>query len=153
AVDALGRSIADAIRHFGTSFGAATEDPSLAQAIESELRTQLDAERVSAAMIEGADAIQPPASDSTGYSGRAAYGQPPDPAPARPGTPGDLMRAIVLYEPVQLTLRPGETALVVTWTAPIAASVIYGVYRTPESWSAAASALTWGANQGIHRFS
>jgi len=167
AVDALGRSIADAIRHFGASFGAATEDPSLAQAIESELRTQLDAERVSAAMIEGADAIQPPASDSTGYSGRAAYGQPPDPAPARPGTPGDLMRAIVLYEPVQLTLRrlgddavsrfrllsPGETALVVTWTAPIAASVIYGVYRTPESWSAAASALTWGANQGIHRFS
>lgn len=167
AVHLLGRSIADAIRHFGSSFGAATEDPALAQMIEAELRAQLDPERVSAAMIEGAESVQLPADDSTGYSGRAAYGQPPDPPPPRPGTAGDLMRAIILYEPVQLTLRrlgddtvdrfrllsPGETALVVTWTAPIAAGIIYGVYRTPSLWSPAASALTWGVNQGIHRFS
>jgi hypothetical protein len=77
------------------------------------------------------------------------------------------MRAIIAYQPVQLTLRrlgddavsrfhlltPGETALVITWTAPIAAGVIYGVYRTPDLWGPAASALTWGVNQGIHRFS
>jgi hypothetical protein len=168
ALDALGRSIADAIRRFGAGYGAATEDAGLAQAIESELRTQLDTERVCAAMIAGADEVQGPAAEgSNNYSGRGAYGQQADPPPPRPGTPGDLMRAIVLYQPVQLTLRslgddtvnrfrlltPGETALVVTWTAPIAAGIIYGVYRTPDLWGPAASALTWGANQGIHRFS
>ena len=160
ALDALGRSIADAIRRFG----AATEDAGLAQAIESELLGQLDAERVCAAMIAGADEAQSPSGDATGYAGRA-YGQQADPPPPRPGTPGDLMRAIVLLPPVQLTLRrlgddtvsrfrlltPGETALVVSWSVPIAAGVIYGVYRTPESWGPAASALTWGVNQGIHR--
>jgi hypothetical protein len=168
AVDALGRSIADGIRHYGASFGAATDDPSLAQSIESELRAQLDAERIAAAMIEGAETVQVPAEggDNTNYSGRSAYGQQMDPPPPRPGTPGDLMRAIVLYPPVQLTLRrlgddavsrfrlltPGETALVVTWTAPIAAGLIYGVYRTPAMWGPATQALTWGVNQGIHRF-
>jgi hypothetical protein len=48
-------------------------------------------------------------------------------------------------------LTPAETTLVITWTVPIAASVVYGVYRTPSLWSPAASALTWGVNQGIHR--
>ena len=149
----------------GSSRCAATEDAGIAQAIESELRAQLDAERVCAAMIAGADEVQGPGGgDATGYAGRA-YGQQADPPPPRPGTPGDLLRAIVALPPVQLTLRrlgddtvsrfrlltPGETALVVTWSVPIAAGVIYGVYRTPDLWGPAASALTWGANQGIHR--
>lgn len=165
-LDALGRSIADGIRQFGSRFGAATDDPSLSQAIESELRTQLDADRLEAAMIEGAaTADMPPAETNPNYSGRRAYGQQ-EPPPPRPGTPGDLVRAILGYEPVRLTLRrlgddavsrfrlltPGETALVLTWTAPIAAGIVYGVYRTPATWGPAASALTWGVNQGVHRF-
>ncbi|HET7506325.1 MAG TPA: N-acetylmuramoyl-L-alanine amidase [Kofleriaceae bacterium] len=167
ALDALGRSIADAIRRFG----AVTDDPGLAQAIESELRVQLDAERLCAAMIAAADELQGPNDEAPrNYAGRGygqQPGQQPDPPPPRPGTPGDLMRAILLFPPVQLTLRrvgddavnrfrlmsPGETTLVLTWTVPIAAGVVYGVYRTPALWSPAASALTWGVNQGIHRFS
>lgn len=162
AVDALGRSIADAIRRFG----AATDDPSLAQAIESELRAQLDEAQICAAMIAGGEQADLPPSD-VGYTGRGGYGQPDDPPPPRPGTPGDLIRAIVAYEPVRLTLRrlgddsvsrfrlltPGETALVLTWSAPIAASIVYGVYRSPTLWGPATQALTWGVNQGIHRFS
>lgn len=164
ALDALGRTIADGIRSFGGRFGAATEDPSLAQAIESELRAQLDEERVTAAMIDGAAmADMPPAEDNQNYSGRGGYGQAP--LPPRPGTPGDLIRAILAYEPVKLTLHrlgedtvsrfrlltPGETGLVLTWTAPIAAGIIYGVYRTPAMWGPASQALTFGVNQGLHR--
>ena len=164
ALDALARSIADALRRFGAGYGAATEDAGIAQAIESELRAQLDAERVCAAMIAGADEAQGPGGgDATGYAGRT-YGQQADP-PTRHGTPGDLMRAFVALPQVQLTFRrlgddtvsrfrlltPGETALLVTWTVPIAAGVVYGVYRTPDLWGPAASALTWGVNQGLHR--
>jgi hypothetical protein len=167
ALDSLGRSIADGVRGFGAGFGAPTEDAALAQSIERELHAQLDAERVQAAMIAGASDVQLPAEDAgPAYSGRGAYGQQDNPPP-RPGTAGDLMRAIVLYPPVQLTLRrlgddaasrfrlltPGETALVVTWTVPIVASLIYPIYRTPNLWSPAASALTWGVNQGLHRLS
>ena len=145
--------------------GAPTDDPRLAEMIEGEIRAQLNSAAICERLVQAADGIQLPAQEEEppAYAGAWALQEYPN---LRPGTAGDLVRAIFLVPPVRLTLdrlgedtirnfralRPGELALTFTWTAPIAAATIYGVLRTPSTWGPAQSILNSGLNAGLHRF-
>lgn len=145
--------------------GAPTDDPALAAAIESELRAQLQSEGICQALIQAADGLRLPEGSPEMIAGVAARALQ-DAAPPRPGTAGDLIRAIVLFPPLKLTLDRlgedtvqrfrrltlGEQTLVFTWLTPIATGTIVGILRDPSTWPTAQSILNSGLNAGLHRF-
>jgi len=197
-IEALGQSIANGIRRFRASpaaaramsvdesgagadptpeasTGGATEDAGLNAAIERELRSALDGDRLIDVMVQAAVPLvfsEEQSTPPTNYAGRGRRtgtrygdGDPNDPPPARQATPADLVRALMAYEPINhglhllgddavlkfRSLSFGEKALLITWTIPIGAGVVYGVVSNRSLWAPGQSLLNDALNLGIHQ--